>query len=143
MPGRLALPEAGSGPGLGLTRNIPLPFGISRADYHAAFRKGLEALADKVRPELVMISAGFDAHAEQVCQPQAKSFPVHFPDATKQSFHPNKIVLGMQRRILNQKRTVSAAQFDFDRLNFWKNFRELDALEYGRQVVQQTWPCDD
>ena len=28
------------------------------------FARGLERLADKVKPELVMISAGFDAHAE-------------------------------------------------------------------------------
>ena len=32
--------------------------------YHAAFRAGLESLADRIRPELVLISAGFDAHAE-------------------------------------------------------------------------------
>ena len=29
-----------------------------------AFRAGLETLADRIRPELVLISAGFDAHAE-------------------------------------------------------------------------------
>ena len=28
------------------------------------FRAGLERLADKVRPELVIISAGFDAHRD-------------------------------------------------------------------------------
>ena len=44
--------------------NIPLPYGTSRTAYHAAFRDGLEKLADRVKPELVMISAGFDAHAE-------------------------------------------------------------------------------
>ena len=44
--------------------NIPLPYGTSRTDYHAAFRAGLEQLADRIKPELVLISAGFDAHAE-------------------------------------------------------------------------------
>ncbi len=63
-PGTGARDETGGGRGLGLTRNIPLPFGVSRAEYHAAFRSGLEDLADRVRPELVLISAGFDAHAE-------------------------------------------------------------------------------
>ena len=52
-------------------------------------------------------------------------------------------VLEMLRRILDQERTISAAQFDLDRLSFWKNFRELDALEYGRQVVQQTRAFDN
>ncbi len=63
-PGTGAKDETGSGPGLGRIKNIPLAFGISRKEYHAAFRSGLEALADKIRPELVLISAGFDAHAE-------------------------------------------------------------------------------
>jgi acetoin utilization deacetylase AcuC-like enzyme len=63
-PGTGAEDENGSGRGLGLIRNIPLPFGVSRADYHAAFRSGLEELAERVRPGLVLISAGFDAHSE-------------------------------------------------------------------------------
>ena len=63
-PGTGARDETGTGDGLGSTRNIPLPYGTPRAEYHAAFRAGLEKLADRIRPELVLISAGFDAHAE-------------------------------------------------------------------------------
>jgi acetoin utilization deacetylase AcuC-like enzyme len=63
-PGTGARSETGSGPGLGHTLNIPLPYGTSRRDYHSAFRSGVEKLAGRMRPELVLISAGFDAHAE-------------------------------------------------------------------------------
>ena len=63
-PGTGARTETGTGAGLGFTSNIPLPYGTSRTAYHAAFRAGLEKLADRVKPELVLISAGFDAHAE-------------------------------------------------------------------------------
>jgi acetoin utilization deacetylase AcuC-like enzyme len=63
-PGTGARDETGSGDGLGSVRNIPLPYGTARSEYHAAFRAGLETLADRIRPELVLISAGFDAHAE-------------------------------------------------------------------------------
>jgi acetoin utilization deacetylase AcuC-like enzyme len=63
-PGTGAKDETGTGAGLGATRNIPLPYGIPRAEYRAAFRAGLEALAARIRPELVLMSAGFDAHAE-------------------------------------------------------------------------------
>jgi acetoin utilization deacetylase AcuC-like enzyme len=63
-PGTGAKDETGTGPGLGHTLNIPLPHETPRAQYHAAFRAGLHALADKMKPELVFISAGFDAHAE-------------------------------------------------------------------------------
>jgi acetoin utilization deacetylase AcuC-like enzyme len=63
-PGTGAKDETGSGRGLGHTSNIPLPHGTPRAAYHAAFRAGLHNLADRIKPELVLISAGFDAHAE-------------------------------------------------------------------------------
>jgi acetoin utilization deacetylase AcuC-like enzyme len=63
-PGSGAANETGTGRGLGFTRNVPLAFGISRKDYRAAFRSALESMADHVRPELIILSAGFDAHAE-------------------------------------------------------------------------------
>ncbi len=63
-PGTGARDETGTGAGLGHIVNIPLPYGTAASEYHAAFRSGLEKLADRIRPELVLISAGFDAHAE-------------------------------------------------------------------------------
>jgi acetoin utilization deacetylase AcuC-like enzyme len=63
-PGTGAKDETGTGGGLGNTKNVPLPYGTSRKSYREAFRAALETLADRVRPELVLISAGFDAHAE-------------------------------------------------------------------------------
>ena len=63
-PGSGASNETGTGKGLGLTKNLPIAFGTSRHEYLAAFRSTLESFADKVRPELVILSAGFDAHAE-------------------------------------------------------------------------------
>ncbi len=63
-PGTGAANETGTGDALGTKCNIPLPHGTPRADYHAAFHNGLEKLADKTKPELVIISAGFDAHEE-------------------------------------------------------------------------------
>lgn len=63
-PGTGAADETGRGAGLGFTRNVPIRYGTSRADYLDQFRRHLEPFADQVRPELVLISAGFDAHAE-------------------------------------------------------------------------------
>lgn len=54
--------ETGTGEGLGATLNVPLPFGISRRQYMAAFGHALETAADRCKPQLVLISAGFDAH---------------------------------------------------------------------------------
>jgi acetoin utilization deacetylase AcuC-like enzyme len=63
-PGTGAADETGAGEGLGATLNVPLRFGVSRSAYRAAFRKGLESLAQRCRPQLVLISAGFDAHTD-------------------------------------------------------------------------------
>lgn len=56
--------ETGRNAGLGTTLNIPLSFGTSRAQYRERFRSGLDAMMEKAKPELVLISAGFDAHKD-------------------------------------------------------------------------------
>jgi acetoin utilization deacetylase AcuC-like enzyme len=63
-PGTGNKDETGAGKGLGRTLNVPVAFGTSRKEYHAAFRAALEKAADTIKPQLVLISAGFDAHAQ-------------------------------------------------------------------------------
>jgi acetoin utilization deacetylase AcuC-like enzyme len=63
-PGTGDATETGKGKGAGHTLNLPIRFGTSRKDYHAAFANALEKAADRIKPELVLISAGFDAHAK-------------------------------------------------------------------------------
>src|SRR5262249_14294997 len=61
-PGTGAADETGSGRGLGYTVNVPVPFGITRPDFRGHFAAAVEKAADRVKPELVLLSAGFDAH---------------------------------------------------------------------------------
>jgi acetoin utilization deacetylase AcuC-like enzyme len=61
-PGTGSGSETGTGAGLGHTVNAPVRYGTSRSDYHAAFRRFLERAAQLSKPELVLLSAGFDAH---------------------------------------------------------------------------------
>src|SRR5262249_56976480 len=61
-PGTGAVNETGRGRGLGHIINMPVRFGTSRKDYHGQFTNALEKAADKIKPELVLVSAGFDAH---------------------------------------------------------------------------------
>ncbi len=63
-PGTGSKSETGQGAGLGTVFNLPLRFGISRSDFLTTFESELTKAADRCRPELVIISAGFDAHAE-------------------------------------------------------------------------------
>jgi acetoin utilization deacetylase AcuC-like enzyme len=61
-PGTGAADEVGSGAGLGTKLNVPITFGTSRTEYLQQFNQGLEWLASKIQPQLIIISAGFDAH---------------------------------------------------------------------------------
>ena len=54
--------ELGTGDGLGTTLNVPVEFGTSRAEFLSRFNQAVESMADKLRPQLVILSAGFDAH---------------------------------------------------------------------------------
>jgi len=60
-PGTGAPDETGEGPGLGMTMNCPFPAGSGRAEILGAFQERLLPAAEKVKPELVLISAGFDS----------------------------------------------------------------------------------
>lgn len=62
-PGTGAAEETGTGRGLGATINTPIAFGTPREQYLAQFQGGLERAAASAKPELILISAGFDAHA--------------------------------------------------------------------------------
>lgn len=61
-PGTGAADETGTGSGLGKTLNLPVTMGTSRDRYLSWFARELEQFADKIRPQLVLLSAGFDAH---------------------------------------------------------------------------------
>jgi len=60
-PGTGAATERGHGAGAGLILNNPFPAGAGRAEVVAAFRDRLVPAADAFKPELVLVSAGFDS----------------------------------------------------------------------------------
>jgi acetoin utilization deacetylase AcuC-like enzyme len=62
-PGTGAADEEGTGRGRGTTVNVPLPADAGDAAYAGGFAAALERLAERFRPEVVLVSAGFDAHA--------------------------------------------------------------------------------
>jgi acetoin utilization deacetylase AcuC-like enzyme len=61
-PGTGAIDETGRGPGADCTVNAPLPAGSDDATYIALFRELLLPIADAYEPQLILVSAGFDAH---------------------------------------------------------------------------------
>lgn len=61
-PGTGALHERGHGAGLGHTINVPLPAGVGDGDLRLALDAVLRPAADRFRPQLVLVSAGFDPY---------------------------------------------------------------------------------
>ena len=62
-PGTGAANETGGRHAPGLTVNVPMSAGCGDAEYEAVFRRVVRPVAEAFAPELVLISAGFDAHA--------------------------------------------------------------------------------
>ena len=62
-PGTGAADETGAGAGEGFTMNVPLPAGSTDQDYVRAY-EGIVARLRAYAPEVLLVSAGFDAHAE-------------------------------------------------------------------------------
>jgi acetoin utilization deacetylase AcuC-like enzyme len=60
-PGTGDISEQGAGPGIGKTINCPFPAGSGRAQIVDAFQQRLLPVAKDFRPDVVLISAGFDS----------------------------------------------------------------------------------
>jgi len=63
-PGTGYATETGTGPGLGTTVNIPMPPGSEDAAYIQVFHARVLPAIDAFKPEMLLISAGFDAHRD-------------------------------------------------------------------------------
>ena len=61
-PGTGAVDEIGSGDGTGFTVNLPLEVGAVDTDYQIAFAEVVVPVLTQYKPDLLLVSAGFDAH---------------------------------------------------------------------------------
>jgi acetoin utilization deacetylase AcuC-like enzyme len=61
-PGTGRREERGHGAGAGTTLNVPVPPGSGDAEFQDALTKELAPAAAQFKPDLILISAGFDAH---------------------------------------------------------------------------------
>src|SRR4029450_13039295 len=61
-PGSGSRGETGHGRGLGSTMNVPVKANTAAVEQTRMFEAALEDISKKFKPDLVMISAGFDAH---------------------------------------------------------------------------------
>jgi acetoin utilization deacetylase AcuC-like enzyme len=61
-PGSGRAEEAGQGAGLGSTINLPLPAGAGDHAFERAFAEIIAPAARRFKPDVLLLSAGFDAH---------------------------------------------------------------------------------
>jgi acetoin utilization deacetylase AcuC-like enzyme len=61
-PGTGLAEETGAGQGRGATLNIPLPAGVGDVGFAQVYERVVWPAARAFRPELIVVSAGFDAH---------------------------------------------------------------------------------
>ncbi len=65
-PGTGSAGEQGAGEGKGSTLNVPLPAGSGDAEFRQAFSDKLVPAARQFHPDFVLVSAGFDAHQDDL-----------------------------------------------------------------------------
>lgn len=63
-PGTGSRGEKGTGRGLGYTLNVPLRAATAASDHKRAFESALEEMSSAFKPDLIIISAGFDSHRD-------------------------------------------------------------------------------
>jgi len=76
-PGTGASEDAGAGPGEGYTLNLPVPAGAGEDEWLGLVEHIVVPVARSFAPDLVLVSAGFDAHREDPlagCRLEAVSF---------------------------------------------------------------------
>jgi acetoin utilization deacetylase AcuC-like enzyme len=61
-PGTGGVNDTGTGSARGTKMNIPLPAGSGDAEYRRAFEDVIVPVVTRFKPELIMVSAGYDAH---------------------------------------------------------------------------------
>jgi acetoin utilization deacetylase AcuC-like enzyme len=77
-PGTGDFGEIGRGRGEGATVNVPLPAGCGDDEWIGVFQRVLVPVAHDFRPELILVSCGFDAHADD---------PLASMDVSERGYH--------------------------------------------------------
>jgi acetoin utilization deacetylase AcuC-like enzyme len=107
-PGTGPLHDAGSGEGEGYTINLPVPPGSGQDVWLSLLHYIVLPAAAAFEPDLVLVSAGFDAHVEDPlasCRLQTESFPElarHVREVAAATAAPVGVVLegGYNQRVL-------------------------------------------
>jgi acetoin utilization deacetylase AcuC-like enzyme len=90
-PGTGAADETGEGEAVGTTINVPLPATCGMETYEAIFKQVMAPAADRFDPQLILVSAGYDAHWMDAIPETSTHTKMYL--STLDFYHLNKIIL--------------------------------------------------
>ena len=153
-PGTGSPRELGRGAGLGSTANLALPAGQGPETYAYAFERVVLPLLDRFAPDLVLVSAGFDAHARDPLAQMALDSESYqamtsalLAQAERTGHGRLALVLegGYDLRALEQSVRLVARALAGDRLALPTELPRSagrDAVELTRTALQPIWQLD-
>ena len=125
-PGTGGLQENGRDRGLGFTINFPLPAGLGNPTYNSLFVDLVCPLVEAFEPQVILVSAGYDAHAQD---------PLASMNVSEEGF-------GLMTRHLNR---AAASSCEGKIVYFLEGGYNLEALAGSvRATIRETlWPGSD
>jgi acetoin utilization deacetylase AcuC-like enzyme len=104
-PGTGAYTEKGTGEGEGYTMNFPMDAGSGDREYMEAFENDIVPALEKFKPQIILISAGFDAHA---------SDPLSSIQLSSESYYKfTKLLQGVADKY-SEKRIIAVLEGGYD-----------------------------
>lgn len=103
FPGTGLSTELGEGPGKGYTINVPLPGETGFETYDPIFRQILAPAADRFNPQLILVSAGFDAHWKEMDSAEIGLAPPAMYLSTAAFSKLNQVIIELAQRLCDGK----------------------------------------
>jgi len=147
-PGTGAASEVGEGPGRDFTVNVSLPRASGEDVYAAAFAGVFAPILREFRPELIIVSAGYDAHADDPLggmRLEASSFGRLAAElaslADEVEAPPLALILegGYDLRALTASVAATIEGVESEEASGWKYSGGVRAVDESRRVLAPFW----
>jgi acetoin utilization deacetylase AcuC-like enzyme len=130
-PGSGGTDEIGSGDGTGFTVNVPLEVGAVDEDYRFAFANVVVPVVEQFRPDLLLLSAGFDAHERD---------PLAGMRLTTEAFSAMTTDLRRAAEKCCDGRIVAVCEGGYDLRALGDSLRAVVAAMASEEPLASSWP---
>jgi len=89
------------------------------------------------RQKILEEIGGFDSDAANIVQPGAAALAVQFRDSAQQPFDADKVCFWMPSRQFDEKGSIAATEFDFQRLRLLEKGTQRERRDDGAQFDNQ------